>query len=145
AALTRTAEHDRLGIGKVVGDLLKDSKQLLLLPSATLMASFPKLVRDLCRDLGKEADLVMHGEEVEIDKRILEQMKDPFIHLLRNCVDHGIEAPERRVRLGKPACGTIALTVSRVSGSKVEIPVSDDGAGINIEKVKESAVKPGFL
>jgi two-component system chemotaxis sensor kinase CheA len=145
AALTRTAEHDQLVIGKLVDDLLKDSKQLLLLPSATLMASFPKLVRDLCRDLGKEADLVMHGEEVEIDKRILEQMKDPFIHLLRNCVDHGIEAPERRVRLGKPAGGTITLTVSRVGGSKVEILVVDDGAGINTEKVKESAVKHGFL
>jgi two-component system chemotaxis sensor kinase CheA len=145
AALTRTAEHDRLVIGKLVDDLLKDSKQLLLLPSATLIASFPKLVRDLCRDLGKEADLVMHGEEVEIDKRILEQMKDPFIHLLRNCVDHGIEAPERRVRLGKPACGTITLTVSRVDDSKVEILVADDGAGINTEKVKESAVKHGFL
>ena len=145
AALTRTAEQDRLAIGKLVDDLLEDSKNLLLLPSATLMASFPKLVRDLCRDLGKEADLVMHGEGVEIDKRILEQMKDPLIHLLRNCVDHGIEAPDRRVRLGKPACGTITLTVSRVSGSKVEILVSDDGAGIDTEKVKESAVKHGFL
>jgi two-component system chemotaxis sensor kinase CheA len=145
AALTRTAEQDRLAIGKLVDDLLEDSKNLLLLPSATLVASFPKLVRDLCRDLGKEADLVVHGEDVEIDKRILEQMKDPLIHLLRNCVDHGIEAPERRVRLGKPACGTITLKVSRVSGSKVEILVSDDGAGIDTEKVKESAVKHRFL
>jgi two-component system chemotaxis sensor kinase CheA len=145
AALTRTAEQDRLAIGKLVDDLLEDSKNLLLLPSATLVASFPKLVRDLCRDLGKEADLIVHGEEVEIDKRILEQMKDPLIHLLRNCVDHGIEAPEQRIRLGKPACGTITLTVSRLSGSKVEILVADDGAGIDTEKVKASAVKHGFL
>lgn len=145
AALTRTAEQDRLAIGKLVDDLLEDSKKLLLLPAATFMAALPKLVRDLCRDLGKEANLVVHGGEVEIDKRILEQMKDPLIHLLRNCVDHGIEAPERRFRLCKPACGTIILTVSRVSGSKVEILVSDDGAGIDTEKVKESAVKHGFL
>ena len=145
AALTRTAEQDRLAIGKLVDDLLEDSKKLLLLPAATLMALLPKLVRDLCRDLGKEANLVVHGGEVEIDKRILEQMKDPLIHLLRNCVDHGIEAPAQRVRLGKPACGTIILTVSRVSGSKVEILVSDDGAGIDTGKVKESAVKHGFL
>jgi two-component system chemotaxis sensor kinase CheA len=145
AALILTAEQDRLAIGKLVDELLEDSKNLLLLPSATLTASFPKLVRDLCHDLGKEANLVIHGEEVEIDKRILEQMKDPLIHLLRNCVDHGIEAPERRVQLDKPACGTITLTVSRVSGGKVEILVSDDGAGIDTEKVKESAIKHGFL
>jgi two-component system chemotaxis sensor kinase CheA len=145
AALTQTAEQDRLAIGKLVDDLLEDSKNLLLLPAATLVASFPKLVRDLCRDLGKEADLVVQGGEIEIDKRILEQMKDPLIHLLRNCVDHGIETPERRVHLGKPTCGTITLTVSRVSGSKVEILVADNGAGIDTEKVKESAVKRGFL
>jgi len=145
AALTRTAEQDRLVIGKLVDDLLEDSKKLLLLPFATLAASFPKLVRDLCRDLGKDAELVMRGEEIELDKRILEEMKDPFIHLLRNCVDHGIEAPELRVRLGKPSRGTIALTVSRVDGNKVEMFVSDDGAGINIGKIKESAVKHGLL
>ena len=145
ATLTRAAEQDRLVIGKLVDDLLEASKQLLLLPFATLAASFPKLVRDLCRDLGKEAQLVMHGEEIELDKRILEEMKDPLIHLLRNCVDHGIETPEVRVRLGKPARGTITLTVSRVNGSQVELLVSDDGTGINIGQIKESAVKHGFL
>jgi two-component system chemotaxis sensor kinase CheA len=145
AALTRTAEQDRVVIGKLVDDLLEDSKKLLLLPFATLAASFPKLVRDLCRDLGKDAELVMRGEEIELDKRILEEIKDPLIHLLRNCVDHGIETPELRVRLGKPARGTITLTVSRVNVSKVEIILSDDGAGINIGKIKESAIKHGLL
>ncbi len=145
AVLTQTADQDRLVIGKLVDDLLEDSKKLLLLPFATLAAAFPKLVRDLGRDLGKEVQLVIHGEEIELDKRILEEMKDPFIHLLRNCVDHGIEAPEARVRLGKPACGTITLTVSRVNGSQVEILISDDGAGLNTGKIKEAAVKRGLL
>ena len=145
AALTRTAEQDHRDIGKLVDDLLADSKKLLLLPFATLAAPFPKLVRDLCRDQGKEADLVIRGEEVEIDKRILEAMKDPLIHLLRNCVDHGVETPELRVRLGKPARATITLAVSPVNGSKVEILVADDGAGIDTEKVKASAIKHGFL
>ena len=145
AALTRTAEQDRHAIGKLVDDLLEDSKKLLLLPFATLAAPFPKLVRDLCRDQGKEADLVIHGEEVEIDKRILEEMKDPLIHLLRNCVDHGIETPDERRRLGKPSRATITLAVSQVNGSKVELLVSDDGAGIDTDKVKESAVRHGLI
>jgi len=145
AALTRTAEQDRHVVGKLVDDLLEDSKKLLLLPFGTLSTLFPKLVRDLCRDQGKDADLVMRGEEVEIDKRILEEMKDPLIHLLRNCIDHGVETSEQRTRLGKPPRATITVDVSRVNGSKVELRVSDDGAGIDAGKVKESAVKHGLI
>lgn len=145
AAITQTAEQDRHLVGKLVDDLLEDSKKLLLLPFGTLSTSFPKLVRDLCRDQGKDADLVMRGEEVEIDKRILEEMKDPLIHLLRNCVDHGVETSEQRTRLGKPPRATITLAVSRVNGSKVELRVSDDGAGIDAGKVKESAVKHSLI
>ena len=144
ATLVRTAEQDRHAIGKLVDDLLEDSKKLLLLPFATLSASCPKLVRDLCRDQGKEAELVIQGEDVEIDKCILEEMKDPLIHLLRNCIDHGVETPEARRRLGKPAKATITLALSRVNG-KVELRVADDGAGIDIDKVKAAAVKHGLL
>jgi two-component system chemotaxis sensor kinase CheA len=144
-AVRRAAEQDRLVVGKLVDDLLEDSKKLLMLPLATLGAFFPKLVRDLCRDQGKEADLVIRGEEVEIDKRILEEMKDPLIHLLRNCIDHGLESPTERRRLGKPPCATITLAVSRMNGSKVELLVSDDGAGIDPAEVKASAIKRGRL
>ena len=145
AFLVRAAEQDHREIGKLVDDLLADSKKLLLLPFFTLAAPLPKLVRDLCREQGKEADLAIRGEDVEIDKRILEEMKDPLIHLLRNCVDHGIETPEQRARLGKPARATIALAVAPVNGSKVEILVTDDGAGIDTAKVRESAIKHGFV
>jgi two-component system chemotaxis sensor kinase CheA len=145
AALSGAAEQDRHIVGKLVDDLLEDSKKLLLLPFATLAASFPKLVRDLSRDQGKEAELLIRGEEVEIDKRVLEEMKDPLIHLLRNCIDHGVETSEQRIRLGKPSRATITLAVSQVNGSKVELRVSDDGAGIDTDKVKESAVKHGIL
>lgn len=144
-ALERTAQHDRYAIGKLVDDLLEDSKQLLMLPFATISTSFPKLVRDLCRDQGKEADLTVHGEEIAIDKRILEEIKDPLVHLLRNSVDHGIETPQSRMRLGKPSRAAITLTVSQVSDSKVEISLSDDGAGVDTAKVKESAVKQGVV
>jgi two-component system chemotaxis sensor kinase CheA len=145
AALSRTADQDRQTIGKLVDDLLEESKKLLLLPFATLAAPFPKLVRDLCRDQGKEADLVVRGEEVEIDKRILEEMKAPLIHLLRNAVDHGAETPEERRRSGKPPRATITLAASQVNGNKVELSVSDDGAGIDADKVTASAVEHGFL
>jgi two-component system chemotaxis sensor kinase CheA len=103
-----------------------------------------KLVRDLCRDQGKEAELTIHGEEVTIDKRILEQLKDPLIHLLRNCIDHGIETPDRRRRAGKPPRAAITLTVSPMNSNQVEISLSDDGAGIDIEKVKAAAGKRGL-
>nr|MBA2490724.1 response regulator [Gammaproteobacteria bacterium] len=125
--------------------LLEGSKQLLLLPFATTTASFPKMVRDLCRDEGKEADLTIRGEDVELDKRILELMKDPLTHLLRNSIDHGVELPEERTRRGKPARATITLAVSQISGSKVQLLVSDDGAGIDTTRVKESAVRRGTI
>src|SRR5205085_12613205 len=112
--LGRAAEQDRHAVAKLVDDLLEDSKKLLLLPFSTVSASFPKMVRDLCRDQGKEADLDIHGEEIEIDKRILEEMKDPLVHLLRNSVDHGIEDPGERARRGKPSRATITLSVSQV-------------------------------
>lgn len=144
-ALRRTAEQDHMVVGKLVDDLLEDSKRMLMLPVATLGAMFPKLVRDLCRDQGKEADVVIRGEEFEIDKRILEEMKDPFIHLLRNCVDHGIEKPEQRVKLGKPPRATITFIVSPVNGNKVELLISDDGSGIEIDKVKEATVQRGLI
>jgi len=143
--LRRTAERERHVIGKLVDDLLEGSKDLLLLPFATLAAPFPKLVRDLCRDQGKEADLTIRGQDIDIDKRILEEMKDPLVHLLRNCVDHGIEPPGERARRGKPSRGSITVAVAQVDGNKVQLLVSDDGAGIDTGKVKESAVKRGLL
>jgi two-component system chemotaxis sensor kinase CheA len=143
-ALRRTAEQDRLLIGKLVDDLLENSKRLLMLPLATLSPLLAKLVRDLCRDQGKEAELTIYGEEVTIDKRILEQLKDPLIHLLRNCIDHGIEMPEQRRRAGKPLRAAITLTVSPMNSNQVEISLSDDGAGIDIEKVKAAAGKRGL-
>ena len=144
-ALRRTAEQDRLLIGKLVDDLLQNSKKLLMLPLATLAGLLSKLVRDQCRDQGKEAELTMRGEEVTIDKRILEQLKDPLVHLLRNCIDHGIETPEQRGRAGKPSRAEITLTVSPVNSNQVEISVSDDGAGIDVEKVKAAALKRGIV
>jgi two-component system, chemotaxis family, sensor kinase CheA len=144
-ALRRAADQDRLVVGKLVDDMLENSKRLLMLPLATLGALLPKTVRDLCRDQGKEAELVIHGEDVKIDKRILEEMKDPLIHLLRNCVDHGIEMPDARRRAGKPPRAAITLAITQVNGNQVEISLRDDGSGIDVDKVKAAALKRGLL
>jgi two-component system chemotaxis sensor kinase CheA len=144
-ALRRAAEHDHLAVGKLVDDLLENSKKLLMLPLATLAPLLHKVVRDLCRDQGKEAQLVLRGDDVKIDKRILEELKDPLIHLLRNCIDHGVETPQQRRLAGKPPRATLALTVAQVNGSQVEIELVDDGTGVDVDKVRAAAVRRGLV
>jgi two-component system chemotaxis sensor kinase CheA len=102
-------------------------------------------VRDLCRDCGKDAELIIVGGEIETDRRILEEMKDPLVHLVRNCIDHGIETPRQREERGKPPRATIRIAISSKSADRVEIVVSDDGAGIDLQKVRAAAVKLGLL
>jgi len=145
ANLRRNAEQDRLTVDKLVDDLLANSKKLLMLPLSTFGSLLPKLVRDLTRELGKEAELTIRGDDVPMDKRILEEMKDPLVHLLRNCIDHGIEAPDVRRSRRKAARATITLSVTQVNGNQVEIAVGDDGAGIDVGEVKAQAVKRGLL
>jgi two-component system, chemotaxis family, sensor kinase CheA len=142
--LRRRAEQNRFLVAKLVDELLQNSKKLLMLPLSTLSALLLKVVRDLCRDQGKEAVLTIRGEEVTIDKRILEELKDPLIHLLRNCIDHGIETPAQRQRAGKPPQAAITVAVLPVNGNQVEISVSDDGAGVDLEKVKLAAGRHGL-
>lgn len=141
--LTRAVEHDRRSLGTMVDNLLEETKKLLMLPFSVLLSILPRLVRDLAREQGKEVQLLVRGGDVEIDKRILEELKDPLVHLLRNCVDHGIEKPGERQ--GKPRLATVSVTISQVSGSEVEVVVADDGKGIDLAAVKAGAVKHGLL
>ena len=143
--LARSSDLDRRTAAGMVDGLLDDVKKVLMLPFSSLLEVFPRMVRDLSRDQGKEVELVIKGDEVEIDRRILEEMKNPLIHLVRNCVDHGIEMPEGREQAGKPRAGTISLEVSQIEGDKVRIAVIDDGAGIDTEKMKVSAVRAGII
>lgn len=145
AGLTRAAEQDRADVSKRVDDLLAHSKKLLLLPFSTITAPLPKVVRDLCRELGKEAELRIDGGEVEMDKRILDTLKDPLIHLLRNSVDHGVELPAERLACGKPERAEIRLAVTQLPGSQVQITLADDGCGIDPAKVRTAAVRQGLL
>jgi two-component system, chemotaxis family, sensor kinase CheA len=139
------AENDSRQAASMVNDLLDDMKNVLMLPSSTLLEIFPRLVRDLARDQVKKIKLTIEGENTEIDRRILEDMKDPLIHLVRNSIDHGIEKPSYRTRVGKTEEGSLVISISQVGAKKVEIIVADDGAGIDIQKVKQAALMKSLV
>lgn len=141
--VAKAAANDRHTLDGMVDTLLNDMKGALMLPIATIMEPLPKVARELARDRGKEAELVMEGGAIECDKRILEEIKDPLIHLIRNCVDHGIENPEVRKLMGKQARGKISVTATLVDSHRMELCVADDGAGIDIARLPEIAVKCG--
>jgi two-component system chemotaxis sensor kinase CheA len=105
---------------------------------------FPRLVRDIAREFSKEIDLVIQGEETELDKSIIEEITDPLVHLIRNAADHGIERAEVRERIGKPRRGTIRLSAGH-EGNHVIIQIEDDGAGMDPEKLKQKAVEKGMI
>jgi two-component system chemotaxis sensor kinase CheA len=142
--LARSTDEERRSIGPMVDDLLDGMKRVLMLPVSSLLSSFPKMVRDLARSRGKQVELVITGENIEIDKRIIENLKDPLVHLLRNAVDHGIEIPDVRRAHDKALRGTIRVAVSQLENNKIEILVSDDGAGIDVLRLRDAAVREGM-
>ncbi len=144
SALEKPFERDRRALALMVDGLLDDLKKTAMLPFSSLLILLRKLVRDLSREQGKEIELVVSGDELEMDRRILQELKDPLIHLVRNSIDHGIQKPEERQKLNKPPRGTISITVLQ-RDSKVEIQVADDGAGIDIARVRSAAVKCGVI
>ena len=139
------AAQDQRAFGGMVDHLLQDVKQALMLPFSTLLETLPSLARDLARRQDKEVQMVIHGAEIEVDRRILQEIKDPLIHLVRNCIDHGIETPEIRVQKQKPRRGTVTITIAQRDSSKIDVLVSDDGAGINLQKVRETAARLGLI
>lgn len=145
SALERALAQDHRAIAAMVDKLLEDVKQASMMPFSSLLEILPKLVRNLSHDQGKQIDLVISGAEIEIDRRVLEAMKDPLIHLARNAIDHGIEKPDERARKGKPRRGAMRVTISQKDSSKVELLVSDDGRGIDAERVRASALEAGLV
>ena len=129
---------------RVTNDLQETVMKIRMLPIAQTFNRFPRLIRDLSRDLGKEVKLEMSGEETELDKSVIEVLVDPLIHIVRNAMDHGIEMPEERIRAGKPREGTISLNASH-NGNLIVIKISDDGKGMSPQKIFESAVKKGLV
>ncbi|WP_448572237.1 hybrid sensor histidine kinase/response regulator [Trichothermofontia sp.] len=138
--LRRTLSEDTARLELISEDLEEEIRTLRLLPLSTVFNLFPRLVRDLARQEGKAIDLIIEGGDTHADKRILEEMKDPLMHILRNAVDHGIEAPTERERRGKPAMGTIHLRGYQTP-THIVIEVSDDGRGLDLEQIKQTALK----
>ncbi len=128
----------------VVNELQEQGMRLRMLPVSTVFATLPRAVRELARSFKKDVELVMEGGETELDKKVLEEINDPLIHILRNAVDHGVEPADVRAESGKPEKAIIRMS-ARQEGDHIVIEVSDDGAGIDAEKVKKAAVRKGYV
>jgi two-component system, chemotaxis family, sensor kinase CheA len=142
--LRRKFEADSRRMAQVTTDLQDDVRRTRMLPVSTIFDTFPRMVRDLTRELSKEVKLTIEGGETEVDKQVLEQLRSPLTHMVRNCVDHGMEDPDARVAAGKPREGKVTLTAFQRAADLV-IEVVDDGAGIDVEKVKAKAVEEGLI
>jgi two-component system chemotaxis sensor kinase CheA len=138
--LVREYANDTMHMSLVIDELEDEIKRVRMLPLTTITAPFGRMVRDLAHAEGKEAMLRIMGGETELDKRVLEQIKDSLIHLLRNAVDHGIESPEERAAKGKYRIGTITLTAQQM-GNDVVISISDDGAGLDLEAIRNAIAR----
>ncbi len=131
-------------LGLNVAELDRTVRELRLVPVSLLLMPYIRMVRDLAAQQDKEAVLVIEGSEVEADKRVLEVLDEPVLHLLRNCVDHGLEAPAEREARGKPRQGTVKVVVRYVGGA-LALTVSDDGAGLDVALVRAKAVEKGLI
>lgn len=138
--LKKEGGEDNARLEFFIEELKETVRTMRLLPLSTVFNLFPGMVHTLRLERSKRVDLIVEGEEVTVDKGILEAMKDPLMHLIRNAVDHGIETPEERTRRGKPPTGVIRLRAIQ-SGGNIVIEVSDDGSGLDLERIRISAIK----
>lgn len=128
----------------IIEDLQDTSLKMRMLPLSTIFDGFQMSVRNLSRSFGKEVELIVEGADTELDKKIIEKIGDPILHMIRNSIDHGIESAEQRIKSGKPPVGTIRLS-AEYEGGQVLIKISDDGGGIPIEKIKQKAIKKKLI
>ncbi|MGH7768839.1 MAG: hybrid sensor histidine kinase/response regulator [Candidatus Binatia bacterium] len=141
-ALQRLSDNTRR-LELLVDGIHEGVRDLRLLPVSTILEPFFRMVRDLSRELGKEVELALEGTSTRLDKKILEELREPLIHLLRNSIDHGIEHPEERERKGKPACGKLVIS-ARQEGTKILVVVKDDGKGLDRKAIAETAIRKGL-
>ncbi|MEI2400943.1 chemotaxis protein CheA, partial [Paenibacillus phytohabitans] len=138
--LNETVEH----MSRISGDLQNIILTMRMVPVETVFNRFPRMVRQLAKDLHKEINLQIIGAETELDRTVIDEIGDPLVHLLRNALDHGIETPEARVQNGKHEAGTVILRAYH-SGNHVFIEIEDDGAGISRDKIIEKAINKGLI
>lgn len=131
-------------VERLTAELRDNTLNIRMLPIGTTFSKFKRLVRDLSQELGKEIELTTAGADTELDKTVIEKLNDPLVHIIRNSIDHGIEAPEKREAAGKKRQGTIRLAAIH-SGDSVIIEIVDDGAGLNEEAIRRKAVEKGVI
>ncbi|MDZ8065200.1 MAG: hybrid sensor histidine kinase/response regulator [Nostoc sp. DedQUE08] len=141
--LQSSLSEDTTRLEQLSSDLEEGIRTLRLLPFATIFNLFPRMVRDLAQQQGKLVELIAEGKDTLADKRLLEEMKDPLMHILRNAIDHGIEPPQERERLGKPTTATIRLKAYQTP-TNIVLEISDDGRGLDLDRIKQIAVKRGI-
>jgi two-component system chemotaxis sensor kinase CheA len=132
--------EDSSKLDYVAKELVGGVRSLRLLPLSTIFHLFPRMVRDIARSQAKEVQLIIEGEDTTADKRLIEEMKDPLMHMIRNSLDHGIEPPAERERLGKPRVATIRLKAYQTA-SNIVLEVTDDGRGLDLEVIKNTVLK----
>lgn len=143
-ALVNNLNETNVYLGRLMNDLQESVMRLRMVPIGTVFGRYPRLVRDLARKTGKEMDLILKGEDTELDKTVTEVIGDPLMHLIRNSVDHGIETPEERRAAGKPEVGQITLDAYH-EGNHIAILISDDGKGLDLNLIREKAIKNGLI
>jgi len=131
-------------LGRITGELQEGVMKIRMVPISQIFDRFPRVVRDLQKDLGKKVNLLLEGEDTELDKTVVDDLMDPIMHCVRNSVDHGIESPEERKNAGKAETGTVLLKAAN-EGNMIVIDVVDDGGGIDVEKVKNKAISKGLI
>ncbi len=131
-------------VERLTAELRDNTMSIRMLPIGTIFNKFKRVVRDLSQNLGKGVELIMDGADTELDKSVIEKLHDPLVHLIRNCIDHGIEMPGERESLGKPRHGTIRLSAAH-SGAHVLIRIEDDGAGINVDAIRRKGIEKGMI
>ena len=132
--------HSAARLSFITEELQAAALRTRMVPIDTIFCKFPRLVRDLARSLNKEADLIIRGQDTEIDKTMVELVSDPLVHLIRNSLDHGLELPEDRERAGKARKGTISLEAKQ-EGDRIIVSISDDGAGIDPQRILQKALE----
>lgn len=140
AELTETLEQ----MDRVTTDLQNIVMKVRMVPVSAVFNRFPRMVRDISKELNKEINLTIEGEETELDRTVIDEIGDPIMHLLRNSLDHGVEHPDDREAKGKPRTGEVGL-IARHEGNNVVIMVTDDGAGINADIIRKKAVEKGMI
>jgi two-component system chemotaxis sensor kinase CheA len=142
--LNQLARDERTTTG-VVDGLLEEVRRLRMTPASTVLDLLPRMVQDLASEQDKVVELVVQGADLEVDRKVLEALKEPLIHLVRNAIDHGIEPPEMRARAAKRQAGRLAVTVTGLEGNRIAVRVQDDGRGIDLAQVRAAAVRSRLL